>query len=305
MKQSGYPQESAAMIIARCLGMEKIAWSLRRLHCPVADDALVLEVGSGGNPYYRSNVLLDAYEETDERHWVPLVVDRPTVFAFAEKMPFKDKVFDFVIASHVLEHSKDPLGFLNEMQRVAKGGYIEVPDAFMERINPYPQHRLEVTVRQGKLVIRRKREWQVDPDIVELYGDRVYKVIAGKVIPDHPFDFHVRYYWRDKIDFEVHNSDVEMMDPLIEQSGPTSRKITMREKVHTKLLAIIRRLFSQHQRNEKIDLVKLLLCPVCQIGDLIWKEMKITCRHCGTAFLLRNGIPDMTGSANGHFKGLG
>src|SRR5689334_3586449 len=97
-----YPAESMLMRIARSLGMEKDAWSLRRIHTPVDAGALVLEVGSGGNPYPRANVLLDAYEVTRERHWVPLKVDRPLVLGFVENLPFRDKVFDFVIASHVL-----------------------------------------------------------------------------------------------------------------------------------------------------------------------------------------------------------
>jgi hypothetical protein len=35
--------------------------------------ALVLGVGSGGNPCFRSNVVLDVYAETCKRHWMPLV----------------------------------------------------------------------------------------------------------------------------------------------------------------------------------------------------------------------------------------
>src|SRR3954471_2834901 len=100
--------ESSLMRLARALGQERLAWSLRRLHCPVDSQALVLEVGSGGNPYPRANVLLDAYEATRERHWVPLVADRPTVLGFVENLPFRDRAFDFVIASHVLEHSSHP-----------------------------------------------------------------------------------------------------------------------------------------------------------------------------------------------------
>ena len=63
--------ESGLMRFFRGIGMESIAWALRRLHCPVAPDALVLEVGSGGNPYAGAKVA-DAYEETRERHWAPL-----------------------------------------------------------------------------------------------------------------------------------------------------------------------------------------------------------------------------------------
>jgi ubiquinone/menaquinone biosynthesis C-methylase UbiE len=71
-------------------------------------------------------VLLDAYESTPERIEHGLTKDRPLVMGLAENLPFKDKSFDFVIASHVLEHSSDPERFLKELSRVAKGGYISI-----------------------------------------------------------------------------------------------------------------------------------------------------------------------------------
>ena len=42
-------------------------------------------------------------------------------------MPFKDNEFDFIIASHVAEHVEDISFFFNELARVGKKGYIEVP----------------------------------------------------------------------------------------------------------------------------------------------------------------------------------
>ncbi len=42
-------------------------------------------------------------------------------------MPFKDNEFDYIIASHVVEHVEDISYFLNELSRVGKRGYIEVP----------------------------------------------------------------------------------------------------------------------------------------------------------------------------------
>lgn len=290
--------ESWLMKIALYLGCEKLAWSLRRLHCPVDKTALVLEIGSGGNPYYRANVLLDAYESTSERHWVPLVSDRPTVLAFAESLPFKDKVFDFIIASHVLEHSRDPRRFLEEMQRVAKSGYIEVPDAFMERINPYPDHRLEITNRHGKLVIRKKKEWQVDPDVVELYEDRVKEIITKQVIPIHPFAFHVRYYWQDEIHFEILNPDFEMKTHSSQPQRPPSNEISLKEVIHAKLLSIIRRLFSQHRRNSRIDLTALLRCPDCHADEFSIGESLLFCRHCEKKYSLKNDIFNLTGYEN-------
>ena len=42
-------------------------------------------------------------------------------------MPFKDNEFDYIIASHVAEHVEDISFFFNELSRVGKKGYIEVP----------------------------------------------------------------------------------------------------------------------------------------------------------------------------------
>ena len=44
-----------------------------------------------------------------------------------KKLSFKDNEFDFVIASHVIEHVEDFQFFIKELERVAKKGYIELP----------------------------------------------------------------------------------------------------------------------------------------------------------------------------------
>ena len=44
-----------------------------------------------------------------------------------QKLPFKDKEFDYVILSHVLEHVPNLLEFVSELERIAKAGYIELP----------------------------------------------------------------------------------------------------------------------------------------------------------------------------------
>ena len=274
------------------LGLDSIAWSLRRIHCPVPADAFVLEVGSGGNPYPRANVLLDAYENTRERHWVALKADRPIVLGFVEKLPFHDKAFDFVIASHVLEHSADPAAFLGELERVAKAGYIEVPDAFFERINPYPDHRLEITCRDGGLVIRKKSKWKVEEETTELYEDRAKNFIALELIPKRPFAFHVRYYWKDHIDFKILNSQVDAAWPVVSSSyqpPPPGLAARFRGGV----LEILRGMLSQRRRNKQIDLLSLLLCPSCGESALSMTPADVTCSKCGEVYPLRNGIPAM------------
>ncbi len=291
--------ESTAMRVARRLGLERVAWALRRLHCPAAKDALVLEVGSGGSPYARANVLLDAYEATRERHWVPLVADRPTVLGFVENLPFRDGAFDFVIASHVLEHSSDPERFISELQRVARAGYIETPDAFMERVNPYRDHRLEVTVRKNRLLIRKKTGWCVDQELVELYEQRAKLWVAGEAIPRHPFDFHVRYFWSDRIDHEILNPDDDAAWVPPETLRPSPPAIGGLRK---RLLGVLRSLFSQGARNRQIDLVSLMRCPVCKRGSLRSEGATLVCAGCESVHPVRDGIPVMIPSANTPFS---
>jgi len=282
--------QSVLMRMARALGGERFAWALRRLHCPVPADALVLEVGSGGNPYPRANVLLDAYESTRERHWAPLKADRPTVLGFVESLPFRDQAFDFVIASHVLEHSPHPERFLSELQRVAKAGYIETPDAFMERVNPYQDHRLEVTTREGRLVIRKKPDWRADPEIVELYEHRAKPFVAGGLIPARPFEFHLRYYWQSHIEFLVINPETDA-GWTAPGDGQTAQTSAARMGWRGLLMNGLRATLSQSRRNRGISLSELLRCPGCFHPELSRLEERFVCRNCSASYPHQNGIP--------------
>jgi SAM-dependent methyltransferase/uncharacterized protein YbaR (Trm112 family) len=273
--------------------MTKLAWSLRRLYCPVSKTALVLEVGSGGSPYFRANVLIDAHVNTRERHWAPFVVDRPSVLGFGENLPFADKTFDFVIASHVLEHSDNPQKFLEELQRVGKAGYIETPDAFMERINPYWDHRSEVTVRDGKIYVRKKSSWNIDPELVDLYEERAKKIIAGRVIPENPFDFHVRFYWKESIPFVIINPEINSAwtPPSFEVTTAVSQSLKARLARVT--LKFIRAIFSQNARNNKLDVSELLRCPKCGSTDMAYGVNQISCRACETVFSVVDSVPHL------------
>ncbi len=294
LENSPFLSESAAMRVLKRLGAERLAWSLRRLHCPVPPDALVLEVGSGGNPYPRANVLLDAYEETRERHWAPLVVDRPFVYGFVECLPFRSGAFGFLIASHVLEHSPQPDKVLAEFQRVARAGYIEVPDAFMERVNPYRDHRLEITLRNDTLQIRKKTGWIVDHDLVELYENRVKSFMTGELMRRHPFAYHVRYYWSGEIKYRVLNPNINAhWSPPSDAAVLSSRSQGFASRGRDLVQRGLRSWFSQSARNRKIDVLGLLRCPTCGNEHLEQRPEQLLCSHCNGIYPIRQGIPVM------------
>jgi len=250
----------------------------------VERDDLVLEIGSGGSPYYRSNILCDAYLETGERFYEPLVRDRPTAIGLGEALPFKDNSFDFVIASHVLEHSAQPEKFLSEIQRVGKAGYIEVPDAFMEGLTHYGFHRLEISELDGVLHIRKKRDYIEDEDVVSLFSRKV-KPIFPNLVGRYPFHFHVRYYWsREKggISYKIANPDfiADWVAPEIKRQGCDVLPFMWRVK--SLLSKTARFLFSQRVRNKKIRILDYLRCPICTAENLTFiKSGSIAiCQRC-------------------------
>jgi ubiquinone/menaquinone biosynthesis C-methylase UbiE len=51
-----------------------------------------------------------------------------------KKLPFRDKEFDYVILSHVLEHVPNILEFTKEIERISKSGYIEVPTKLADNL---------------------------------------------------------------------------------------------------------------------------------------------------------------------------
>jgi ubiquinone/menaquinone biosynthesis C-methylase UbiE len=51
-----------------------------------------------------------------------------------KELPFKDKEFDFVICSHVIEHVEDFEFFVKELERISSKGYIELPTRLGDNI---------------------------------------------------------------------------------------------------------------------------------------------------------------------------
>lgn len=284
--------DSFAMKLAAAFGLKKLRWSLRRLYCPVNKTALVLEVGAGGNPYPRANVLLDAMETTLERNEQQLISDRPLILGICEEMPFKDKSFDYIIASHVLEHTDEPEKFLAELMRVGKAGYIETPEGWFEKMCPFTYHRLEVSNIGGKLLIKKKPNWK--PDEISLLYERKlsHNKAFSRFMRVNPDLNHMRYYWIDKIEYEIINSEVDASwsypKEALEKIAPS---LTFIGRLRNLYLDFRRWLYSQNRRNRHLDVTSLLRCPTCHGGSLDVDNARLSCTACGTNYEIINGIP--------------
>lgn len=165
----------------------------RRIALPVADDALVLDVGSGDKPSWRADVLLDRYlgvEYASQRSGRGRArVTRPLFNADAAHMPFADGAFDYSICSNLLEHVVDPESVIQELMRVSRAGYIEVPEASSAKIVDFPSHiwwcRLDEATQPPTLVLTAKDEQHFDPEIADYLNrsglrDRVEGVLNSR-----------------------------------------------------------------------------------------------------------------------------
>jgi hypothetical protein len=269
---------------------------------PIKSTDLVLDVGAGGNPFPRSDVLMDRLTGAEHRCGESMMIDRPTVFGDASRMPFKDKAFDFVIASHILEHIADPETFLRELQRVGRAGYIETPNAIFERLHPYNIHCLEIIENNGVLHIHKKRGPLEDVFLGTkniLGGNSIW----GKYMHDSPHMFHVRYFWNNEINYEISNPETSThwIEEIYAKSkvGETKGSYLTDEKGWRDYgLAILNRwhLYRRSEKHKKFDMLSLLACPECH-HELHADNQLLNCKMCKVTFPFNNGIPDFTTAA--------
>ena len=129
----------------------------------------VLEVGPGGAPHPRSDVLLE-YEFTEAEasaqrgHTEDLSTHQKVVYYSGDRFPFDDQCFDYVICSHVLEHVEaDGLpAFVSELQRVAGKGYVEFPTIYYEYLYNFDVHKTLLSYIDGVVVYISKSETRLD-----------------------------------------------------------------------------------------------------------------------------------------------
>ena len=152
----------------------------------------ILDIGCGFNPnQYATTIcdVLDLKEHYSSKKFVKLDNDN---------LPFADNEFDFVIASHVLEHVNDPTKFLNEVSRVAKQGYIEVPtkledNLVFENKKAHLWH-LEFDDIDQQLIIKKKIQ-VFEPILTVSAINKLRKYFSDSLI--------IQLLWKDKIDFKI------------------------------------------------------------------------------------------------------
>lgn len=220
---------------------------------------LVLEIGSGDNPHPRSNILVDRFLFDNTERGGDIVIDRPMVVADAHHLPFRDKVFAYIICSHILEHMDDPQQFARELERIGEGGYIASPSEIAERLFHWAFHRWYVNqLDDGTLVLHPK---EPDEPFGELF-DYLYEYNPAyyffqRSMPDL---FWVEQEWRGTIKLRMAESsplplhDPQSLHKLVEPRFSLSYLLvlfvgsllarTFRRDIRSKLLRVLGRSYA-------------------------------------------------------------
>jgi len=92
----------------------------------------ILDLGCSFTNYWKE---ANHFADIDDHHesFAKLNLDY-TKIERNKKLPFKDKEFDYVILSHVLEHVPNLIEFKEELTRIGKSGYIELPTKFYDNV---------------------------------------------------------------------------------------------------------------------------------------------------------------------------
>tara|TARA_X000000368_G_scaffold363701_1_gene309012 strand:+ start:359 stop:1012 length:654 start_codon:yes stop_codon:yes gene_type:complete len=92
----------------------------------------ILDLGSTTVNFWKeANHFADIEDYTEEFNKMNL---KYTKIEPNKKLPFKDKEFDYVVLSHVMEHVPNLLEFKDELVRISKSGYIELPTKLYDNI---------------------------------------------------------------------------------------------------------------------------------------------------------------------------
>ncbi len=159
--ESGFPPEQDRFY----------SYQQRFVQFHVRPEDKVLDVGSGAHPCPMATHQADLFLSGTTHRFEPLKrTGLPLMVCDLERLPCRDKSFDFVYCSHVLEHVRDPSRACLELMRVGRRGYVETPtrvsDIMFNYLHLQGHHLWHVNCVGGALIFlewedRERRDTQI------------------------------------------------------------------------------------------------------------------------------------------------
>ena len=152
----------------------------------------VLDIGCGYTAHKNASVVCDVQDLSN------IYKKQKFIKLTSNILPFKDKEFDFVIASHVIEHVKDVEIFIRELQRVSSKGYIELPtiledNLVFENKKDHLWH-MEFDDDENKLIISKKIQF-LEPILTVSSAKKFLKYFRQSLV--------LELFWENSIEFSL------------------------------------------------------------------------------------------------------
>ena len=151
-----------------------------------------MDIGCGYGAHEKATVVCDIQDLSK------FYKDKNFIKLDNDSLPFKDKEFDFVIASHALEHVKDLDKFIKELERVSSKGYIELPtklddNLVFENKKDHLWH-MEFDDINYKLIISKKIQY-LEPLLTVSNAKKILEVFRQSLV--------LELYWENQINYKL------------------------------------------------------------------------------------------------------
>jgi len=162
----------------------------------------VLDIGCGYSANEYASVIADVQDFSN------FYKEKKFIKITNKQLPFKDNEFDFIIASHVIEHVEDFQYFIREIERVAKQGYIELPSRLGDNLvfENIKEHIWWFKYDDElQTLIASKKNQILEPFITVSTVKKLENVFREDLV--------LELFWENKINYKV-DSDLEMKSEI-------------------------------------------------------------------------------------------
>ena len=157
----------------------------------------ILDIGCGYRAHNKASTIADIKDFSN------YYKDKKFVQIKEKKLPFKDNEFDFVIASHVIEHIIDFEFFIREIERISSKGYIELPTRLADNLvfeNKTDHVWWFLFDDLKNQLVATKKKQIVDPFITVSMSKTLEEIYRDS--------FVIELYWEKEIEYQINQKDL-------------------------------------------------------------------------------------------------